>query len=102
MKLSDNASNSKKGIIILTVITITIVVLGFLFMKLSQKNPSKTIQMAIQPVDIKIDFNFLEGPVLRGLRIYRLISLPEEGTTSSTSSLSKRQVGRPNPFLPYH
>ena len=101
MKFLGNNINTKKQVYLLLTIVIIVIVLIFLFVKLSQKTLSRVVQKAVKPTEIRIDFNLLESPIVRDLRIYELISLLKEETTS-TSSVSGIAVGRPNPFLPYH
>jgi len=97
MKFFSDENSSKKQFYSLFIIFI-IIILFFVSISLFQKPSPKLIQKAVKPAEVKIDFNLLENPLMREFQIYRLITLPEEGT-SSTSGIS---IGRPNPFSPYY
>ena len=73
-------------LVFVAVVVITTAVLWFGFLKPSK--PVTTSSVSFTPREIKIDFEFLKGNVLKNLKPFEEI-LPLE------------QVGRENPFISY-
>jgi hypothetical protein len=76
------------------VILITVVVL---WLGLSKKETSSTVDIAslLPKREVNINFDVLENPVLQSLQPFPEIEPFEESTTTQNI------IGRENPFLPY-